>query len=278
MIHNYTLLDCGDKQKLEQIGQYKIIRPCPQALWPKLNPEAWTKGIDAEFVRTTEEKGTWNWTIPVDRIPENWKVKSPNGLIWNIEPNDFGNIGIFAEHWGYAEEISEEFKPNCGVLNLFTYFGSNAVRLVQKGFSLTAVDSSKLAMTNYVGNLENNHLDRTGQRLIKEDAYTFVQREVRRGAKYEAIMADAPSYGKGTKQNQMFKIEDDLIALMIDCEKLLTEDGKMIFTLHSPRFTPAGLEILSAQLFPNRKTSCREIFMEAASGVRLPSGFLVKIY
>jgi 23S rRNA (cytosine1962-C5)-methyltransferase len=277
MIYEYQLIDCGDKQKLERIGQYTIIRPCPQAIWQKTNPDLWTQKIDAEFVRTGEEKGVWNWNIPKDRIPTKWQIKSKNGLIWNIEPNEFGNIGVFVEHWEYVEELTKEFNLDGKVLNLFTYFGSNSVRLVQKGFRVTACDSSKLAMTNYVANLDNNQLDKTGQKLILEDCYKFVQREVRRKAKYSSIMVDAPSYGKGTK-NEVFKIEDDLVKLLLDCREILETDGKLVMTLHSPRFTPAILEILCKQIFPTKVVTCQEILVKCQSGLSLPSGFLVKMY
>jgi 23S rRNA (cytosine1962-C5)-methyltransferase len=277
MILEYKLLDCGNKLKLEQIGKYKIIRPCPQAIWPQLNPELWDNKIDAEFIRTGEEKGMWKWNLPSSKIPTSWQVKSQNGLIWTIDPNEFGNIGVFVEHWQYVEDLITEFNKDEKVLNLFTYAGSNTVRLVQKGFKVTAVDSSKLAMTTYSGNLENNHLDKTGQRMILEDCYTFVKREVRREAKYGNIMIDAPSYGKGTKK-EVFKIEDDLIALINDTRKLMTENGKLLITLHSPRFTPVILKTLGEQMFPDKIVTCEEILVPVQSGVKLPSGFLLKIY
>jgi 23S rRNA (cytosine1962-C5)-methyltransferase len=89
-------------------------------------------------------------------------------------------------------------------------------------------------------------------------------------------MMDAPSYGRGTK-GEVFKIEDDLVKLLHTCKNILTPKGKMVVTLHSPRFTPVLLEILCEQIFPGKKVECQEIVLKCESGVRLPSGFLVKI-
>jgi 23S rRNA (cytosine1962-C5)-methyltransferase len=276
--NTYRLIDCGDKMKLEQLGKFAVIRPCPQAIWDKTKPNLWKEGeIDAEFVRTTEEKGVWNWKIPEYKIPTNWTLQSKNGLKWEIMPNDFGNISVFVEHWQYVEKLAKEFTPNGKILNLFTYSGSNCVYLASKGFKITAVDSSKSAMNSYAANLSANNIDREGHKLVLEDCFKFVQREVRREAKYDAIQIDAPSYGKGTKK-ELFKIEDHLTQLLKECKKLITDDGKIVMTLHSPRFTPAILKIMCQQLFPDKKITSEEILVPCESGIDLPSGFLVKIY
>lgn len=269
----YQLLDCGDKEKVEMFGPFKLVRPCPQALWQKTDPKAW-ENIDSVFIRTTEEKGYWDKSGPV---PESWQIESANGLTWNIEPNQFGNVGVFTEHWLYADALSTWFKPKGKVLNLFTYSGSNCVLLAKNGFQVTAVDSSKQAMTTYNANLENNRVSTEGQRFILEDAFKFIAREVRRESQYDAIMIDAPSYGRGTK-GEIFKIEDHLVDVLHNCKKLLTPDGKLVLTLHSPRFTPMILNILCGQIFEDKTVETQEIVPICASGIGLPSGFLVKIY
>jgi 23S rRNA (cytosine1962-C5)-methyltransferase len=273
----YRLIDCGDKQKLEVFGDYTLIRPCPQAIWSKTKPELWDTTVDAEFVRTSEEKGVWNWNLPSEEIPKNWKVESKNGLKWIVEPNEFGNIGVFTEHWEYVESLEKMLPAKARILNLFTYSGSNCVYLVKKGFRVTAVDSSRSAMNTYTSNLELNKLTREGQKLILEDCYKFIQREVRREAIYDAVMIDAPTYGRGVKKGEVFKIEDDLINLLKTAKKLISDEGKIVLTLHSPRFTPAILQILVEQLFPDKKISVREILPVCESSVSLPSGFLVLI-
>jgi 23S rRNA (cytosine1962-C5)-methyltransferase len=269
----YRLLDCGDYKKVEILGDYKIIRPCPQACWQPFDKSLWGN-VDAEFVRTTEEKG--EYIVTGKKMPKSWTLENANGITWEIEPNDFGNIGVFTEHWVYAVELPKFFEGK-KVLNLFTYSGSNCVNLVRDGFKVTAVDSSKVALSTYTRNLELNSLSREGQRIILEDCYKFIAREERREAQYDAIMVDAPSYGRGTK-GEVFKIEDDIRKILETCKKILTPEGAMILTLHSPRFTPTILEIMVGQIFKNKTVECQEILNKCESGVKLPSGFLVKIF
>ncbi|MGL4758354.1 MAG: class I SAM-dependent methyltransferase [Patescibacteria group bacterium] len=271
----YRLLDCGDYKKVEMLGDYKFIRPCPQACWKPFNESLWLNP-DVEFVRTGEEKGVYN-TISNKKIPESWVIENSQGLAWNIEPNEFGNIGVFTEHWMYAYDLPKFFGDNKKVLNLFTYSGSNCVNLVRDGFNVTAVDSSKVALSTYTRNLEVNDLSRDGQRLILEDCFKFISREERRDAKYDGIMIDAPSYGRGTK-GEVFKIEDDIRKILETCKLILSPKGKIILTLHSPRFTPEILRILVAQIFEDKNVTCEEILNVCESGVKLPSGMIVKVY
>ncbi len=283
----YRLLDCGNQKKVEMLGDFKVIRPCPQALWD-IDEDSLTKywqDADAEFALVEGEKGRWkNLKLDPDTkrnkqgigIPMEFELESSDGVKWIIEPNEYGNIGVFAEHWLYGPALKDEFVPNCKILNLFTYSGSSCVSLATEGYKITAVDSSRASMDRYTENLDNNGVDRQGQRFILEDVYKFIAREVRREAKYPAIMLDAPSYGRGTK-GEVFKIEDDLVKLLKTSYQLLSKNGMMIVTLHSPRFTPALLQILVSKLFPEKKVVAEELVQQCESGVGLPSGFLVKI-
>jgi len=285
MSKEYQLLDCGDGFKLEQFGQYRLKRPAPQAVWKAFNPALWTN-IDAEFVRTEGEKGEWKKVVGGQALPKSWEVLSPHGLLWHVEPNDFGNLGVFTEHWVYAPSLVKfftgddssdvDFNKHFCVLNIFTYSGSNCVNLAKNGLLVTAVDSSKTAMSNYTTNLELNKVDREGQRLILEDALKFMKREARREKKYDAIMIDAPSYGRGTK-GEIFSIEEHLRDLIDTAKEIFKPDGKMVITLHSPRFTPVILQTLLQQMFPKKKVSVSEIINPCQSGVGLPSGFLAMI-
>jgi 23S rRNA (cytosine1962-C5)-methyltransferase len=274
----YQLLDCGNQQKLEMLGEYKVIRPCPQAMWTPNDASIWGDAV-AEFVQSSGEKGYWkNLKNPDQKssgLEKEWIVQNQEGLNWVIQPNEYGNIGIFTEHWIYSPELINWFKPKAKVLNLFTYSGSNCVTLAKNGMQITAVDSSRAAMDRYVNNLKANDVGTNGQRLILEDAFKFIAREARRGSKYDAVMIDAPSYGRGTK-GEVFKIEEDLLKLLSTCNELLEPDGKMVITLHSPRFTPKLLEIMLNKLF-GKIVTCTEIVQNCISGGQLPSGFLVKI-
>jgi 23S rRNA (cytosine1962-C5)-methyltransferase len=266
----YKLLDCGDQKKVELFGDYKLIRPCPQALWKPFNSSLWNSP-DAEFVRGSGENGKW-----AGKIPAKWEVESDNGLRWVITPNDFGNLGVFTEHWVYAPSLEDFFDINEKVLDLFSYSGSNIMNLIKKGYKITAVDSSKNAMDTYTGNMDINKLSRDGQRLILEDAYKFVAREERRGAKYGSLVVDAPSFGRGTK-GEVFNIEESFVRILETCKELVNENGKIVVTLHSPRFTPVSLRVLCSQLFTGKKVIVDEIINMCESGAELPSGFLMKI-
>ena len=274
MSKKYELLDCGDQKKIENFGDYKVIRPCPQAMWSIKKPELW-EYADNEFKRQDGDKGSWQ-KIRKD-LPKDWIIESPGGLLWKIQPNEFGNMGIFTEHWLYAFNLPKLFAPREGkILNLFSYTGSNCLPLIEAGFGVTVVDSSRNAMGDYAKNLELNELPRENQRLILEDVHKFVAREIRRKVKYSGIIVDAPSFGRGTK-GEVFNIESDLLKLLKDCKQLLHKQGRLILTLHSPRFTLGILNNLMKDIFEDKNIYVKELLNPCKSGVTLPSGFLVEV-
>ena len=261
----YQLLDCGNQVKIERFGDYILQRPCPQALW-SLSADA---EVDASFDIAQGEKGKW-----VGDIPTHWTVESPHGLQWKVEPNEYGNIGLFPEHWTYAEKLLNHFEKKIQVLSAFSYSGSSTVPLVNAGHRVTVVDSSKSAMNLYTKNLELNELTRDGQRLMLDDVNTFMAREKRRGSRYDGLIIDAPSYGRGIKKNQIFSIEKDFISLLELTNTLMSKQGKALITLHSPRFTPLLLEQLAADVFGNA-VEVEEIFIRSLTDRKLPSGYAI---
>lgn len=280
----YILLDAGNGKKVEMVGEYKMIRPSPQAIWEPFDEKLW-ENADTEFERTAAEKGVWRVRkIPegVKRrvlgmgVPENWEIINEKGTVFNIEPNQFGNIGVFTEHWSYTDTLLKLFDKKKPVLNLFTYTGSNCMDLAKHGYKIVAVDSSKSSLNGYTNNLQENSVNRQGHKIVLEDCEKFVLREIRRNNKYSSIMVDAPSFGRGTK-GEVFNIEDDFVKLIKNVAKLLDKDGKVIITNHSPRFTPKSLEITIAQIFKNKKVTVQEIVQKATSGAELPSGYLVVV-
>ena len=273
-LNNYQLLDCGDKLKLEKFGSVILQRPCTQAIWRRKNLDIWKNNQpDGIFLREKSELGNWTWS--------NSKIQNhkfiQNNLIWEIEPNNFGNLGIFVEHWNYSSQLLELFQKDKQVLNLFSYSGSSILQLAKNNYKITSVDSSKSSFELYTRNFENNLIERQGHRLILEDCYKFVAREIRRNAKYSSILVDCPSYGRGTK-GELFKIEDDISKLLYNLRELLDKDGVLFLTLHSPRFTPKILEIFVQSIFVDKKVEVSEILVEALSRTQLPSGLLVKVY
>jgi 23S rRNA (cytosine1962-C5)-methyltransferase len=272
-MNSYTLIDCGNRQKLEQIGQYIFIRPAPQALWPAVNPQAW-QNFDLRFDRQKGEKGSW--IEQGDReVPWEFQIKDQD-IVWNIQRNNFGNVGVFTEHWLYADSLVEFFDPQEQVLNLFAYSGSSCMKLLKSGFKVTAVDSSKQAMNLYTENLESNRIDREGQRLILEDALSFCRREIRRGNLYSNILVDAPSYGRG-KKNEVFDIDESFLELLEIAKQLLKPEGQMVLTYHSPRYTPETMNIILKQVYKTREVTVQELLNPCKSGIDLPSGVLCTI-
>jgi 23S rRNA (cytosine1962-C5)-methyltransferase len=259
--------------KLEQVGPYRLIRQAPQALWDPVKPLEW-ENFDLRFERKKGEKGDWV-EQGTREVPWEWKIKA-NGVSWNIQRNDFGNIGIFTEHWLYSESLSDFFIPDQQVLNLFAYSGSSVMNMLKAGFQITAVDSSKQAMGLYTKNLETNAIQREGQRLILEDALAFCRREKRRGNRYHNIIVDAPSYGRG-KKNEVFDIDESFVELLKTCRELLLADGKMVLTYHSPRYTPETMSIILQQLFQDKEVTVQELLNPCESGLSLPSGVLCTI-
>jgi 23S rRNA (cytosine1962-C5)-methyltransferase len=283
-MQDYELIDCGDGLKIEKFGQFTLIRPCPQAIWKPKNPELW-KNADSQFSKTTGEKGIWKGLKNPDglkrnklgsSLPENWEIKNNTKTKWKIEPNEYGNVGVFPEHWTYTKDLLKEFHTGEKTLSLFSYTGTNTVDLVKNNFKVTVVDSSKNAIEGYTYNLGLNSLSREGQRLILEDVNKFLEREIRRKSTYKNIICDSPSFGRGTK-GEVFDIEKDFINLIFNCSQLLEKNGKMYLTLHSPRFTLTMLSNFISSVFPNHRVSVSEILNPCQSGIDLPSGYLVKI-
>lgn len=283
-MNTYQLLDSGDRKKLEQIGEYRIIRPAPQAIWKPFDPSLWAD-IDSEFIKEKGEKGVWKPRKNPEGIkrnklgtglPENWYINSPSDLQFKIEPNEYGNIGIFPEHWLYSSDLNNLLPKKAKILNAFTYTGSNCLDLVKAGHLVTVVDSAKTAITGYTFNLGLNNLSRQGQRLILEDTVKFLDREIRRGSKYDCVMIDAPSYGRGTKK-EIFDIDTSLIKLFESAKKLTEKDGLIIFTLHSPRYTKAALTQTLEQIFKGKNINVQELLLEAKTNSYLTSGTFIQI-
>ncbi len=231
----YQLIDSGDGQKLEQFGEFLIQRPCSQALWQKRDPDQWTP--DARFTR--EPNG--NWT---GQLPEQWTL-THEGLQFNLRATDFGHVGIFPEHaahWSWMQQLLTGRDAN--VLNLFAYSGGASLACAKAGAKVCHLDASPGMVTWAKENAALNDLQEAPIRWIVDDALKFVKREVKRGRRYEGIILDPPSFGRG-KQGQVFKIEDDLPLLLDQCRELLSDMPLFILlTCHTPGITPLVLHYM----------------------------------
>ena len=222
---DYELLDMANGEKLEKWGNYILIRPDPQIIWDKkTNPKLWQEA-DARYIRSNTGGGHWQM---YKKIPESWKIKYKD-LSFNIKPMGFKHTGLFPEqatNWDYIIEKIKE-RTTCGktvnVLNLFAYTGGATIASAYAGANVCHVDSSN-GMTSWAKeNLMSSGLADKKVRFIVDDVIKFVKREIRRGNKYDAIIMDPPSYGRG-KNKEVWSIEKDLSNLLSLCSSILSDN------------------------------------------------------
>jgi 23S rRNA (cytosine1962-C5)-methyltransferase len=268
---SYALLDSGNGQKLEQFGPYILARPSPSAIWERSLPESRWNEADATFSRDGKER----WSVK-SALPESWNITC-EGITFKISPTDFGHLGIFPEQqpfWKWMKETLSNHKkePPLRVLNLFAYSGGATLACASAGASVVHLDASK-GMTLWAReNAALSHLEKAPIRWIVDDAKKFCRREITRKNHYDAIILDPPSFGRGAK-GEVFKIEHDLLPLLISCRELLSENPLFVLlSCHTPGFSPRILENISKQVFGRLSGTidCGEMTIE--NNVALPSG------
>ena len=222
---DYELLDMASGNKLERWGKYILIRPDPQILWTKKeNPELW-KEAHAKYIRSNTGGGHWE---VLKKIPNEWQIRCKD-LTFNVKPMGFKHTGLFPEqavNWQYAidkiSKVKEKENKDIKVLNLFAYTGGASVACAYAGASVCHVDSSQ-GMVNWAKeNLKSSNLQDRKVRFLVDDVIKFLDREIRRNNKYDVIIMDPPSYGRG-KNGEVWNIDKDFIKLIERCNKLLTD-------------------------------------------------------
>ena len=227
---DYKLLDMADGQKLEQWGNIILSRPDPQIIWKnKSFPNKW-KEINATYHRSKTGGGSWEYN---KKMPNKWQIKYKN-LIFNIKPMGFKHTGLFPEqavNWDWMIKKITESKREIKVLNLFAYTGGATVACLSAGASVCHVDSSKGMTTWAKENVISSGLEKKQVRFIVDDVVKFVNREIRRGNKYDAIIMDPPSYGRGAK-GEIWQFENNIYDLVELCKNVLTENP-LFFLINS---------------------------------------------
>ena len=237
---DYRLIDSGNRKKLEQVGPYTLVRPAPQAIWSPRADRLWSKA-DAIYERDSKGSGSWKWNRPVKR---EFDILYSD-LALRIKLTDFGHLGLFAEqasNWRWIKEAirtrMNKSGANIHVLNLFAYTGGSTLAASQAGAHVVHVDAAKGVVDWARENAKISHLSDRPIRWIVDDAVKFVQREVRRGNKYQGIILDPPSFGRGPK-GQVFKIENQLLPLLDHCRQILDKNALFVlYTGHTPGFSP----------------------------------------
>ena len=270
---DYEILDMANGEKLERWGNVYLIRPDPQIIWKnKSFPEKWNIA-NARYNRSSTGGGSWKYN---KKIPENWQIKYKN-LTFNIKPMGFKHTGLFPEqavNWDWMISKIKNAKRDIKVLNLFAYTGGATVACSYAGASVCHVDSSK-GMTAWAKeNIASSGLSDRPVRFIVDDVVKFVNREIRRGNKYDGIIMDPPSYGRGTN-GEVWKFEENISDLVELCSKVLS-DNPLFFLINSytTGISSTVLEnILRLNIKKKGKLSCGEVGLQMTnSKLVLPCG------
>ncbi|MCI8546449.1 MAG: SAM-dependent methyltransferase [Clostridia bacterium] len=227
---DYEIIDMANGEKIERWGNITLIRPDPQIIWKnKSFPNEWKKA-NAKYTRSNTGGGGWDYQ---KRLPESWQVKYKN-LTFNIKPMGFKHTGLFPEqavNWDWMINKIKNSGREIKVLNLFAYTGGATVACLSAGASVCHVDSSKGMTTWAKENVESSGLRNRPVRFIIDDVIKFVQREIRRGNKYDAIVMDPPSYGRG-KNGEVWQFENNISDLVELCIQILS-DNPLFFLINS---------------------------------------------
>ncbi len=226
----YKILDMAGGQKLEKWGKVVLSRPDPQIIWKeKTFPAKW-KETNATYHRSKTGGGAWEYK---NKIPNQWQIKYRE-LTFNIKPMGFKHTGLFPEqavNWDWMMNKIKKSNREIKVLNLFAYTGGATVACLSAGASCTHVDSSKGMVTWAKENVSSSGLENKPVRYIVDDVIKFVNREIRRGNKYDAIIMDPPSYGRGTN-GEVWQFENNIYDLVELCMQVLSDDP-LFFLINS---------------------------------------------
>lgn len=270
---DYKIIATGGGEKLEQWKDIILLRPDPQAIWPQKFDLSKYPGLHARYLRSASGGGFWEEYLP---MPAEWKIKWRN-LCFKVKPMGFKHTGLFPEqalNWSKMIEIIKNANRPISVLNLFAYTGGATVACLSAGASVCHIDAAK-AMVDRAG--ENAKLSGYSDnlRLIVDDCFKFVQREIKRGKKYDAVIMDPPSYGRGPN-GEKWKIEDGLYPL-VEITRQLLSDNPLFYLINSytTGLQPTVLKNILSSALKNIKgsTTAYEVCLPTMEeGIELPCG------
>lgn len=271
---DYQVIDCSGKEKLERWGDYTLIRPDPQIIWNTSKSHPGWEHPNAHYHRSSKGGGQWEFFD----LPDQWTI-SYKELIFQLKPFHFKHTGLFPEqavNWDWCQEKIRNAKEPVRVLNLFAYTGGATLAAAQAGASVTHVDASKGMVGWAKENAVSSHLEKASIRWLVDDCVKFVEREIRRQNRYDAIIMDPPSYGRGPK-GEIWKIEDSIHSLIHLCSQVLSE--KPLFFLinsYTTGLAPAVLAYLLGTEIGSKwggQVQAQEIGLPVKeSGLILPCG------
>lgn len=271
---DYSIIATGDGMKLERWNDVYLLRPDPQVIWPERIQMSAYKSLNAIYNRS--ESGGGGWKI-LKKMPQEWTV-SYGDLNFIVKPMGFKHTGLFPEqavNWDRMRELISNAGRPVNVLNLFAYTGGATVACLAAGASVCHVDASKGMVERAGENVRLSGLKDKPVRFIIDDCKKFVQREIRRGRKYDAIIMDPPSYGRGPN-GEMWKIESELYPLVELCTEVLS-DNPLFFLINSyttglqPMVLKNILTLTVGSKFPG-EVEAYEVGIKTEEGIDLPCG------
>lgn len=266
---DYSVIATGDGEKLERWGEYYLLRPDPQVIWHGKQDLASYPKLSAHYLRSSSGGGQWKM---LKKLPENWLIGWED-FKFIVKPMGFKHTGIFPEqavNWEEMTKLIKESKRPIRVLNLFAYTGLASVVCAKAGAEVTHVDASKGMVERAKENASLNGISTI--RNIVDDCQKFIEREIRRGKTYDAIIMDPPSYGRGTN-GAMWKLEDNLFDFVTMTKKVLSD--KPLFVLISSYTTglaPSVLKNILTLVFGKDNIDADEIGLPCEDGLVLPCG------
>ena len=270
---DYKILATGDGEKLENWNGVILLRPDPQVIWHSKSRLNKYKGLNAWYHRSETGGGAWQF---LKDTPDEWTVNYKN-LKFSLKTMGFKHTGLFPEqayNWDKMIELIKNSKREINVLNLFGYTGGATVACASAGASVCHVDAAKNMVDRCKENVRLSGLENAHVRYIVDDCTKFVQREIKRGHKYDAIIMDPPSYGRGSN-GEVWKLEDNLFDFVSLCSEVLTE--KPLFVLINSYTTGLGATVLenilklTLEKFKGR-VEAYELCLPTEEGINLPCG------
>ena len=270
---DYEVIDCSKGEKLERWGDYILVRPDPQVIWDTPRKEKGWHKMNAHYHRSKKGGGEWEFFD----LPQQWSIHY-RSLTFQLKPFSFKHTGLFPEqaaNWDWFSELIKKAGRPVKVLNLFAYTGGATIAAAATGASVTHVDASKGMVTWAKENAASSGLADAPIRWIVDDCVKFVEREIRRGNHYDAIIMDPPSYGRGPK-GEIWKIEESIHPLVKLCAQLLV-DRPLFFLINSytTGLQPAVLSYLigtELKRFPGKVTADEIGLPVSSKGITLPCG------
>ena len=269
----FEVLDTGNGEKLERWGKFVLCRPDPQVIWPAQDSSMWD-AAQAHYYRSERGGGEWRFR---EQLPERWQI-AYGDLKFHVRPTGFKHTGLFPEqatNWDWMRNLIKKRDGNVKVLNLFAYTGGATMACAAQGAHVTHVDAAKGMVQWAKENRELSKIPETNCRFIVEDALAFVRRELRRGNRYDGILMDPPSYGRGPG-GEVWKLENELYTLVSTCAEALS-DNPLFFLVNSytTGFQPAVLQNIIGRTVQSRfggKVDAQEVVLPVRAGGVLPCG------